>query len=401
MKILFMTPGYVPAYRMGGITYSVSAAAESLVKAGHSVTVFTTNGNLDQDLDVEVNVPTIINGVEVWYFKRTEPQKKYFPFLPYLSRTSGFWYAPDMKAELRRIMPSIDVVHTQLPFGYPTLIGGNAARRAKKPLFYNQRGDFDPERLKYRGIKKRLFLQLFEMPNLRYATALIALTEAEKSSYRALGLTNRIEVIPNGIDPAKYTAASGDDSAIDDVVPHQSTVILFMGRLHSVKGADRLVDAFIGIAAANPHAVLVMAGPDEHGLQSSFREKLESSGLRDRVVFPGMVTGDIKTSWLQRADLFCLPSDAEGFSVAILEALAAKTAVLISPGCHFEEVETAGAGIVCEATVPALEVELSNLLSDPDRLKEMAAKGYDLVMDKYTWSVITEQLIAAYSKGPA
>src|SRR5687767_12566332 len=98
MKILYAVHGYRPAYRFGGPIVSVAAAAEALVQRGHSVTVVTTNANLDQDLDVPVDQPMDVNGVKVWYFRRTEFLKRWLPFVPYLSRSAGFLYAPAMRS---------------------------------------------------------------------------------------------------------------------------------------------------------------------------------------------------------------------------------------------------------------------------------------------------------------
>jgi len=56
LHILYAVHGYKPAYRVGGPILSVSAAAETLVRKGHQVTVFTTNSNLDEDLDVPVDL---------------------------------------------------------------------------------------------------------------------------------------------------------------------------------------------------------------------------------------------------------------------------------------------------------------------------------------------------------
>src|ERR1043166_4787482 len=95
-----------------------------------------------------------------------------------------------------------------------------------------------------------------------------------------------------------------------------------------------------------PNAVLTIAGPDEWGLEAQWRQRTHERG---RVVFPGMVSGDEKADLLARADLFCLPSTAEGFSNAVLEALASATAVMLSPQCNFPEVESANAGVVVDA----------------------------------------------------
>ena len=204
LRILFTVHGYKPAYRIGGPILSVSALAEALVRKGHSVTVFATNCNMSEDLDVPVDCPQLVEGVEVWYFRRQELLKKVFPFVPYLSKSMGYLYAPAMATQLNKIVPPMDLVHVHLPFIYPTFAAARAARLHHKPFFYQQRGVFDPARLTFRSLKKRLFLGIVEKPILRSATTLIALTEAEVASYRALCPSIPCRVIPNGIDVEQY-----------------------------------------------------------------------------------------------------------------------------------------------------------------------------------------------------
>lgn len=395
MKILYATHGYKPAWRIGGPVHSVSEAAERLVKLGHEVTVFTSNSNLDEELDVPTGVPVDVDGVEVWYFRTEEPLKRYLPFVSYLSRSMGFLYAPGMRAELDRLVPRMDVVHTHMPFVYPTYAAARAALRHGKPLFYHQRGVFDPERLRFRGLKKRLFIRAFERPVMRKAATLIALTGAEEESYRALGVDTPCRVIPNGIDVSKFRQRPAVDAIAG--IPSSATVILFMSRVHPVKGADRLLDAFFRVQADFPDSVLVVAGPDEWGMEAKYREAVAHAGLEGRVLFPGMMSGERKLDLLARADLFCLPSDAEGFSMAVLEALASGTAVLLSPGCHFPEVERAGAGVVAAADPAAIATALSGLLPDRDRLRRMGQAGLALVSRDYTWDRIAGRLAEAYA----
>src|ERR1041385_9121010 len=144
MRILYVSTAYKPAYRMGGPVASVPATAEALVRAGHEVTVVTTNANLDEDLDVPLNQPVNVDGVTVWYFRREEPLRKWLPFIPYLSQTSGFAYAPDMRRRLPELIAPCDVVDLQTPFVYPILAAGRIARRMGKPLFFHQRGNYLP-----------------------------------------------------------------------------------------------------------------------------------------------------------------------------------------------------------------------------------------------------------------
>lgn len=399
MRLLYAVHGYKPAYRLGGPIHSISETAERLVRKGHEVIVFATNSNLDEDLDVPTDESVDVDGVQVWYFRREEPIQKWLPFLPYLSKSMGFLYAPAMKRQLDRIAPSLDVVHTQMPFVYPTYAAGKAAIRNQKPLFYQQRGVFDPKRLDFRGVKKRLYIKAIERPIMKRATMLMALTEAEVRSYRALGVRTPCCIIPNGVDIVEAPeSARRSGCAIYNISPDE-IVILFMARLHPIKGADRLIRAFFMIQGAFPKARLVMAGPDEWGIVAKFRQEILKAGIGDRVLFPGMVTGEAKQELLARADLFCLPSDAEGFSMAVLEALSNSTAVLLSPGCHFPEVERAGAGRIVEPEPGSLSNGIAKLLQDKEKLKEMGRKGRDFVSRNYSWDAITDRLLDTYSEG--
>lgn len=399
MRLLYAVHAYKPAYRVGGPILSVSALAEQLVARGHRVTVVTSTSNLDEELDVPTGQATTVNGVEVWYFHRQEPLKRWLPFVPYVSKSMGFLYSPDMGPALGRLAAGADAVHTHMPFVYPSLAAARAAFACAKPLFYHQRGVFDPQRLRFRAVKKRLYIEAVERPILRRATTLIALTEAERGSYRALRVSTPCRVIPNGIDVALYPANRNPEAGARWHLSRDALVILFMGRIHPVKGADRLLEAFTRIAPAHPRAVLVLAGPDEWGLERRFRNNAARAGLGDRVVFTGMVLGSDKHDLLDRADLFALPSEGEGLSMAVLEALASGTAVLLSPGCHFPEVAEAGAGVIAPLEPEALAAALDRLLSYPEQLREMGARGRPFVQRRYDWVTIADQMIDAYHEG--
>lgn len=399
MKILFATLGYKPAWRLGGPVLSVSALAESLVRRGHEVTVLTTDSNLNQSLDVATDRMLEIDGVRVRYFRRQPLVPQRTPRVAYLSKSVGYLYAPEMRAELDRLVPTMDLVHTHLPFIYPTLAAGRAALRHGKPLFYHQRGVFDPARLRFRSFKKTLYLRLFEQPLLQAAQVLFALTEAEGASYERLGVKTPIRVVPNGIAAEAYASPANWQDLHALGIRDDDRIVLFMGRLHPVKGADRLLRAFFAIADRMPSARLVLAGPDEFGIEDRFRAHVADAGLADRVIFTGMLSGSRKLSLLRRADLFCLPSDAEGFSMAVLEAMASGCAVLLSPGCHFPEVETAGAGRISSHDPDVLASHLVELLSSPEELKRMGEAGERLVTEHYSWDGVADKTIRVYEDG--
>ena len=399
LSILFTVHGYKPAYRVGGPILSVAALSEKLVARGHRVVVFTTNANLDEDLDVPTNEAVMVDGVETWYFRRREPLKTLFPHISYLSKSLGYLYSPELRHALQRRIMDFDLVHTHMPFVYPMHAGGRAAIRKGKPLFVHQRGAYDPERLKFRSVKKRLCISMIERPILRRATTLIALTEAERDSYRALGVTTPCQVIPNGIEPKDYLQLPTGAFSSRFGIASDQIVVLFLSRLHPLKGADLLLEAFLAIGRQFPHAVLVLAGPDEWGLEARFRESVSAVGLGNQVVFPGMVSGSLKQDLLARADLFCLPSVGEGFSMAVLEALASGAPVMLSPGCHFPEVKARGAGWIVERDVNKWAAELACILRDPARLRHAGNAGLRLVLADYTWERVVAKMEDAYREG--
>ena len=399
MRILFCYPSYKPAYRAGGPVQSISGMAESLVRRGHEVIVCTTNSNFDEDLEVPVDVEVRVDGVKVWYFRRDEFMRRWFWFSPYLMGNSGYAYAPKMQTTLEKFGPHFALVHTHIPFVYPTLAGFRFAKRYRIPLFYSQRGVFDPKSLRYRYLKKYALIKFVENRILSAATTLIALTEEEEANYRALNVTTPCRIVPNGVDVDSFRGRAGADLTEHYSLSPDSLVILFLGRISPRKGVGRLLDAFIAVAKAVPHAVLVLAGPGEFNQMENYRSRAQAAGLSDRVIFPGVVENERKVGLLARADLFCLPSDSEGLSVAVLEALASETAVLLSPECNFPVVETADVGRVVANDAEKIASALIDLLSSPGHLRTMGVRAREFARREYDWEVIVDRLLDVYSEG--
>jgi glycosyltransferase involved in cell wall biosynthesis len=401
LHIVYVAHAYKPAYRIGGPIWSISALAEGMVARGHRVTVFATNGNAEEDLDVPTDREVMVDGVGVWYFRRTEPIKHYLPWFKYVSQSIGYLYTPDLRPTMKSMLPSIDVVHTQMPFVYPTQAAARVALAGGRPLFYSQRGVFDPSRLRFRSWKKSLYIRLVERPIMRRATGLVALTPEEAESFRALGVRTPVHLIPNGINVEQFRRVASPGSVLDLGISDSDQVILFLARVHETKGPDVAVDAFIRIAQAHPHAVLVLAGNDEQGLLARLMEKVAALNLQKRVLAPGLVSGQRKIDLLARADVFVLPSIGEGLSMAALEALASGTPAVLSRECNLPIVGEVGAGAVVNRTPEDFARAISRLLSNPELRRESADSAYRLARDHFSWSPILNRLEDIYSRATA
>lgn len=388
MKILFVSGAYKGATRMGGPAVSIAAAAEALVRAGHAVTVAATNANLDADLDVPLNQPIDVDGVTAWYFRREEPLRKWLPFVPYLAQSSGFLYAPEMKDALERLVAEADVVDTQAPFVYPTWAAARAARRLGTPLFYHQRGNLLASRMQRRQLKKRLYIALFEGRIMKRAAGLIALTEGERDAFAEFAPGTPCDVVPNGVDVPPPDPGAAARVAERWGIPAEATVVLYLARLEPWKGYEELLQTFARIQ--DPEAYLVMAGVDQSDARS--RWKLP------RAIFTGPLSGEEKSDVLHRADLFALPSRGEGLSMAMLEAMAHGTAVMLSPECWFAEAERAGAGVIVPQGVDAWAAALDELLRDRGRLRRMGENGRALMLREYSWDAVARRLAEVYAR---
>jgi glycosyltransferase involved in cell wall biosynthesis len=142
---------------------------------------------------------------------------------------------------------------------------------------------------------------------------------------------------------------------------------------------------------------LVIAGPDEDGYQAKVQGMLQAEGVLNKTIFTGLLTGYDKLAVLARADLFVLPSYSEGFSMAVLEALACGLPVIITRPCNFPEVAEAMAGEVIEPDVEQLTMAFSRLLDNAQLRFQMGQNGRRLISERYTWDRIAEQMIEFYN----
>ena len=100
---------------------------------------------------------------------------------------------------------------------------------------------------------------------------------------------------------------------------------------------------------------------------------------------------------ISRADIYILPSYSEGFSISLLENLAAAKPALITPGCNFPEVAEAGAGICVNPVKEEIETGLGELLDlSPDQRRKMGERGRELVANNYSWDIAARKMIMVY-----
>lgn len=300
------------------------------------------------------------------------------------------------RAGLRRLVGEADVVHLHNLWQPLMLATARECRRQARPYVVILHGHLDPWSLEQRRLKKKLAFFLAFRRLLEGAAAMQLGTAAEQRLVETLGLRVEGRVIPNGIfleevDPLPAPGTfRGRFPELGD-----RRFVLFLGRLHHKKGLDILAEAFARFAARHADVDLVVVGPDD-GALGPFEDRVARLALAGRVHVTGPLFGEDKLAAIVDADCFCLPSRQEGFSVAVLEALACRTPVVISEGCNFPEVMEAGAGTVTDLDVDHVAAALDGLLSDADLRRRQSAAARDLVERHYTWPAVAEQTVKLY-----
>jgi glycosyltransferase involved in cell wall biosynthesis len=317
---------------------------------------------------------------------------EYFPPLTWAER----FLARGARRRLEPIVDQFDVIHLHGvwdPLIYA--VGALAAKRGK-PFVLTPHGMLDPWALAQKRWKKRPALALGYRRMLNDAAFLHFLNADERALAERLHFTSPTRVLPNGIFLEEFDPLP-DKGAFRAAIPEiaGARLVLFLGRLHYKKGLDFLADAFAIVSREFADAHLVVAGPDD-GVKASFESQIARLGIADRVHLVGPIYAAQKLAALRDCDCFCLPSHQEGFSVAIIEAMACEAPVVITPGCHFPDVSSSRAGIIAELDAPAIAAAIGTILRNAQAAAKMGKNGRELVVERFTWPKIARQMVDDY-----
>jgi glycosyltransferase involved in cell wall biosynthesis len=275
------------------------------------------------------------------------------------------------------------------------MIAADMARSSRRPYMISAHGMLEGWALDHKRFKKALYAALSERRRLQRAVCLRALSADEVNDYRRLGLTNPVVVIPNSVDPPAGIGAKLFWEAHPELL--RKRIVLYLGRLHPKKGLPLLLQAWSRKAQKSEDLHLVIAGPDSEGTRALLETMTDELNLRSSVTFTGMLTGEYKWSALAAAKLFVLPSYSEGFSVAVLEALAMGVPAIVTVPCHIPEVSTHDCGWVVPPEVGELEGALNEFLElSRDDLARLGERGRRLVRQRFHPSVVGKQMAQVY-----
>jgi glycosyltransferase involved in cell wall biosynthesis len=236
---------------------------------------------------------------------------------------------------------------------------------------------------------------------LRNADRLICLTHEMERELLSAGVEKeKIVRIPNGVNTDRFRPAENDKEkgqlrASLGLVPHDFH-ILFMGRLTSQKRPDLALNAFRQAFAHKPNVKLVILG--DGPLRAELLNSVQSYGLQSQVLIPG---NQLETERYYRAsDLFVLPSEAEGMSNSLLEAMATGLACIASRNRATEEILRDGENgiLVPLGNVEALAQAMILLANDTERATKLGQTARQLMVSTYHMAIVSQQYETMYAQ---
>ena len=388
MRILQIVPSISLVY--GGPSQMVLGLSAALARAGVDVTVLTTDSNGDTGqapLDVPLDRAVEQDGYRLRYF-RCSPFRRYK-------------FSIDLLRWLYQNAKEFDLAHIHALFSPVSSGAASVARSRHLPYILRPLGTLDPADLRKKKQLKQIYATLLEKPNIAGAAAIhFTSTEEAKVSER-FGVSTRDLVIPLGVIPPQPPLTKGGQ------IPPQGNggdlpLVLFMSRIDPKKGLNLLLPALENLLASGFkfHFVLAGGNPQDPDYEAKIKAQIQASPLLEHTTITGFVTGDRKTSLLQQADLFVLPSYYENFGIAVAEAMASGIPVVISDQVYiWQDVQQADAGWVAALNVESLTYMLKIALTESNEERQRRGERARVyALEHYSWDAIAQQTIGAYKE---
>ena len=269
------------------------------------------------------------------------------------------------------------------------------AHHQKVPYIITGHGQLNKWSLQQKTFKKQLYINLIAKYFLNHSQSTHFTSVSEQKEASPLNLTSSSFVLPLGIYPPQRILNAREKLKKHLNIPTDEPIILFLSRLHYVKGLDYLIPVLGKLS--HHRFTFIVAGSGDSDYETEIKTLVKIHGIEDKTHFTGFIKGETKDLLMQGADIFALTSYSENFGISVLESLAAGTPVIITPGVALSDiVQQQHLGYVTELNINDIATTIENFLDHPQESKEMGYRARQFILDNYTWDKIVLKMVSVY-----
>jgi len=387
MKILQVVPYLFLSWAGGSPTLAVTYnLSKSLLDQGHQITIYTTDAlNKGRKLKYPTE-PLNTHGVKVYEFKSMGSK---------LGERHRICISPAMIPVMAKQIATFDIIHLQEYRTFQNIVAHYYAKKHKIPYVLQAHGALPRIMTKHR--LKQVYDKLWGYRLLKDATRVIAITKIEAEQYKSMGVSeDKIEIVPNGIYLSEFeNLPERGEFRRKWGINDSQKIVLYLARIHKIKGPDLLAKAFAELSGESIEAKLVIAGPDD-GYLPALKKLIKELNIEENVLLTGPLYGRDRLEAYIDADVYVLPSSYEVFGITVLEACACSTPVILTDRCGIAEWIGNNVGYVVQYDKKQLQEAISEILTNEELRGQFKEAGKKLIREQFSWSKIAEQIEAVY-----
>jgi glycosyltransferase involved in cell wall biosynthesis len=291
-----------------------------------------------------------------------------------------------------------DVIHCQQIFA-PAMLGLLARKILRKPVLVGVHRSGDSGEVT--NLRKTPFRNI-RIRQMQNADCWTVLSEEMREELESIGIApEKIRFIPNSVViPSETAYAPGIKKAYRAKLelPYEQ-IVVFSGRLSAEKNLDVLVKSWAKVYLQNPQAHLLILGkgggfPDA---ESEVKALCSELNLDNTIHFLGFKSNPME--YLLAADVFVLPTSTEGMSVALIEAMAAGTAIIttdISANQYLCQNEV-NSLLVAPGDIDRLAESLTRILNKPKLQERLGRAAREKACQDLSVEIMTNRYLGLYS----
>ncbi|MFE1838836.1 glycosyltransferase family 4 protein [Streptomyces sviceus] len=305
------------------------------------------------------------------------------------------------RRHLRARSGEFDVIHDNQTLGYGLLgdVGAPLVTTIHHPITVDRQLELDAAEGWQQRLSKRRWYSFTRMQKRvarRLPSVLTVSGTSRQEIVDQLGVRDdRIHVVHIGADTDQFSPDPSVRVVPDRIVTTSSADV-------PLKGLVFLVEALAKVRTEHPGAHVVVVG--KRPMEGPVAAAIERYGLEGAVDFVKGISDAELVDLVRSAEVACVPSLYEGFSLPAAEAMATGTPLVATTGGAIPEVAGRD-GETCLAVPPgdsgALAVALSRLLGDPDLRARLGAAGRERVLARFTWARAAEGTVTRYREAMA